>query len=92
MEGSALKKLETQGDIVHPGPEVMVGVARGRRSQESALGWDREGFGGSDFELCLKGMGRSSHRGTVETNPTRNHEVVGSIPGLTQWVKYLALL
>ena len=24
------------------------------------------------------------------TNPTRNHEVVGSIPGLTQWVKDLA--
>ena len=21
------------------------------------------------------------------TNPTRNHEPVGSIPGLTQWVK-----
>ena len=29
----------------------------------------------------------SSHRGTAETNPTRKHEVVGSIPGLTQWVK-----
>ena len=26
------------------------------------------------------------------TNPTRNHEVVGSIPGLVQWVKDLALL
>ena len=25
------------------------------------------------------------------TNPTRNHEVLGSIPGLTQWVKDLAL-
>ena len=25
------------------------------------------------------------------TNPTRNHEVVGLVPGLTQWVKDLAL-
>ena len=33
----------------------------------------------------------SSHRGSEETNPTRNHEVVGSIPGLVQWVKDLVL-
>ena len=26
------------------------------------------------------------------TNLTRNHEVMGSIPGLTQWVKDLVLL
>ena len=25
------------------------------------------------------------------TNPTRNHEVVGLIPGLAQWVRDLAL-
>ena len=33
----------------------------------------------------------SSHPGAVETNPTRDHEVARSIPGLVQWVKDLAL-
>ena len=33
----------------------------------------------------------SSHRGTEEMNLTRSHEVVGSIPGLAQWVKEPAL-
>ena len=35
---------------------------------------------------------RSSHRGAAETNATRNNEVVGLIPGLTQQVKDPALL
>ena len=34
---------------------------------------------------------RSSHCGTAEMNLSRNHELVGSIPGLAQWVKDLAL-
>ena len=33
----------------------------------------------------------SSYSGSVETNPTSNYEVLGSIPGLDQWVKDLAL-
>ena len=33
-----------------------------------------------------------SGHGAVETNPTRNHEGVDSIPGLDQWDKDLALL
>ena len=39
----------------------------------------------------LKKPNRSSHHGAVEANPTRNHEVAGLIPGLTQWVKDLSL-
>ena len=34
-----------------------------------------------------KAQFRSSHLGAAEANPTRNNEVVGSIPGLAQWVK-----
>ena len=43
--------------------------------------------------LCLPilesnlGVPWSSHRGPPEMNPTRNHEVAGSLPGLAQRVK-----
>ena len=37
-----------------------------------------------DHQMTIDG---SSHCGAVETNPTSNHEVVGVIPGLSQWVK-----
>ena len=35
----------------------------------------------------FKVLSGSARRGTVEMNLTRNHKVVGSIPGLTQGVK-----
>ena len=35
-------------------------------------------------ESNQKNLFCSSHWGAVETNPTRNHEVTGSIPGLAQ--------
>ena len=43
------------------------------------------------FQL-KNGQRRSSRHGAGETNPTRNHEVSGSIPVLAQWVKDTALL
>ena len=35
----------------------------------------------------LKRDAGSSCCGTAKTNPTRNHEIASSIPGLAQWVK-----
>ena len=35
----------------------------------------------------VNSVGGSSRHGAVEMNPTRNHEVAGSIPGLAQRVK-----
>ena len=45
-------------------------------------------FRGYRFELHLrKNEDWRSRLGSAETNPTRNHEVAGSIPGLAQWVR-----
>ena len=45
----------------------------------------------SDIKKKKKKIMESSCRGAVETNPTRKHEVAGSIPDLAQWVMDLAL-
>ena len=42
-------------------------------------------------KVWIKSWLWSSHCGATETNLTRNHEVAGSIPGFTWWVKDLAL-
>ena len=44
------------------------------------------------WNVFLKNGLWSSCLGAAEMNTTRNHEAVGWIPGLAQWVKDLALL
>ena len=51
---------------------------------DDLVSWTRETVAGEQG-------GRSSYCGSAETNLTSNHEVVGSIPGLAQWVKDLDL-
>ena len=50
------------------------------------------GLSGRHTFCSQRAHGRSSRCGAAETNPTRNCEVSGWIPGLAQWVKDLALL
>ena len=58
----------------------------------SPLAWEPPYAAGAALEKTKRLRIKSSHHGLMELNTTSNHEVAGSIPGLTQWVKDLALL
>ena len=86
--------------LIGPGEGKTLGFCSGWRG---AVTWIRrvEGIQGSNYYsepgLLFISILRSMALGVPVvaqwlTNPTGNHGFVGSIPGLAQWVKYLALL
>mgnify|MGYP001217514362 CR=1 FL=1 len=76
------KELKQEGNKtatqVHEGQEI--GVSRGRDSVAEA----RQLLPELKVEVSKVKIGKywSSRSGAAEMNPTRNHEVLGSIPGL----------
>jgi len=60
--------------------EVCSNIFNAWKSYPVIFFWSKSTY----MTLNFKKIFRSSHRGTVEINPTRNHEVAGSIPGLAQ--------
>ena len=62
---------------------------------KTSLLYPNEGFGAdlssSDSDVLKYPYGGVPFIAQQLTNPTRIHEDVGSIPGLVQWVKALAL-
>ena len=75
-------------------PTYAAGAALKKKKKEK----EREaenGHAGLDTakqQIKFKNIGRSSHRGSAVANLASIHEDLGSIPGLSQWVKDLALL
>ena len=76
-----LKLLGTQGKGWAQSPTKIEGI-----HQRGQLPWDIQKS--SVASKCCQGFPIVAQE---LKNPTRNHEVVGLIPGLTQWVKDLAL-
>ena len=59
-----------------------------KQNARSSLAWEPPQAAGSaqkknKTENKTHNKEGSSHHGTGETNPTRTHKIVGSIPGLT---------
>ena len=85
--------MEVPEPRIEPAPQQATQAATETKPDPlpTASQWELRSFLLSESTLIIILLG-SSRRGAAEMNPTGNHEVSGSIPGLAQWVMDLALL
>jgi len=71
---------------------IIRGIPEREERQKGAQNIFEGRIAGNFHNLGKKKTSRSSHCGAEKMNPTRNHEVAGSIPGFARWVTDLVLL